>query len=203
MSIDYKGKIRKVAVALLRRKSIAAERPPKWEGKSSVQFIETVFTYDGHWTPGAKCGLQIFPGTDGFPVVVLTELPHNLNTSVTNLVECIAAEVLEQHLPGRIGCHPPFHCIEHYYPTESIPDETFDLVTFEFETPRQQTGDGYGIRVFPEAIVCLAGEGRVTLGVPRWKRIGRAKLEAMIGQAYLEPRAWTPPLQSRAAQGRE
>ena len=137
-------------------------------------------------------------------MVVLTELPDNLNTSVTNLIECIAAEVVEQYVPARIGSHPPFHCIEHCYPMGSIPDETFDLVTFEFGTPQRQTGDDYGIRVFPEAIVCLAGEGRVTLGLPRWKRIGRAKLETMIGQAYLEPRAWKSPARGDwASKGRE
>jgi hypothetical protein len=194
MTTDYKERIRKVAAALLRRKAIPAERRPKREGKPSTEFVETVFTYDGHWTPGAKCGLQIFPGTDGIPVVVLTELPDNVNTSVTNLIECIAAEVVEQYIPARIGSRPPFHCVEHYYPTESIPDETFDLVAFEFDTPQRQVGDDYGIRVSPEAIICLAGEGRLTLGSPRWKRIGRAELEAMIGQPYPEPRAWKSPL---------
>jgi hypothetical protein len=89
MTTDYKERIRKVAAALLRRKAIPAERRPKREGKPSTEFVETVFTYDGHWTPGAKCGLQIFPGTDGIPVVVLTELPDNVNTSVTNLIACI------------------------------------------------------------------------------------------------------------------
>jgi hypothetical protein len=177
MTTDYKERIRKVAAALLRRKAIPAERTPKREGKCSAEFVETVFTYDGHWTPGAKCGLQIFPGTGGIPVVVLTELPDNVNTSVTNLIECIAAEVVEQYIPARIGSRPPFHCVEHCYPTESIPDETFDLVAFEFDTPQRQVGDDYGIRVSPEAIICLAGEGRLTLGSPRLEtdRASRAR----------------------------
>ena len=74
------------------------------------------------------CGLQIFPSAVDVPTVVLSELPYNRNTSVTNLVECIAAEVLQKYLSEQIGKNPSFHCVEHY-PGEdrSKLHETFDL----------------------------------------------------------------------------
>lgn len=64
--------------------------------------IETIHTYGGFWGSTGHCGLQIFPGSDGIPVVILTELPSNDSTSVTNLIESLAAEVLEQYLPDRV-----------------------------------------------------------------------------------------------------
>jgi hypothetical protein len=67
-----------------------------------------VHVYDGFWQPGARCGLQIFPGADSIPLVVLTELPFNNNTSVTNLVEYLAAELLASYLPEYVGQSHPF-----------------------------------------------------------------------------------------------
>ena len=43
------------------------------------------------------------------PVVVSSQLPDNENTSVTNMAECRAAEVIEQH-----GLPTPLMWIEHY-----------------------------------------------------------------------------------------
>jgi hypothetical protein len=63
--------------------------------------VETVHIYDGFWELGGRCGLQFFPGTDGIPVVVLSEVPSNNNTSITNLVECLAAKVFELTIPKR------------------------------------------------------------------------------------------------------
>ncbi len=132
--------------------------------------VETVHIYDGFWEPGGRCGLQIFPGTDGIPVVVLSELPSNNTTSITNLVECLAAEVLTRYLPERIGQDPPFHCIEHYprVPGSNLP-ESFDLVRFDFTIPERRPHHGKD---------CLS------LGTPQWRRITRRSLEIMIGKPY-------------------
>jgi hypothetical protein len=66
-----------------------------------TQVIETVHAYGGFWGSAGHCGLQIFPGSDGILVVILTELPSNDSTSVTNLIESLAAEVLEKYLSPR------------------------------------------------------------------------------------------------------
>ncbi len=135
-----------------------------------MKTLETVHVYDGFWQPGARCGLEIFPGTDGIPVVVLTELPFNDNTSVTNLVECLAAEVLASYLRERIGQNPAFHCVEHYPRERGSPlPESFDVVTFELTIPKRRLADG---------------KDRLSLGTPRWRRITRGELEKMIGRPY-------------------
>ncbi len=138
-----------------------------------MKTLETVHVYDGFWQPGARCGLQIFPGGDGVPVVVLTELPFNNNTSVTNLVEYLAAEVLASYLPERIGRKPPFHCVEHYpRGGGSRLPETFDLVTFDLAIPERRRVHGGELS---------------SLGTPHWQRITRGELERLIGHPY--PRA--------------
>ncbi len=135
-----------------------------------MKTLETVHVYDGFWQPGARCGLQIFAGADGIPVVVLTELPFNDNTSVTNLVEYLAAEVLASYLPEYIGQSPPFHCVEHYpRGGGSALLETFDLVTFALAIPERRRVHG--------------GE-RLSLGTPHWQRMTRSELAKMIGHPY-------------------
>lgn len=148
--------------------------------------IETVHTYGGFWGSTGHCGLQIFPGSDDIPVVILTELPSNNSTSVTNLIESLAAEVLEKYLPNRVGQRLPFHCIEHYTETRDHP-ETFDLVTFELRVPERHAST---------LIVDLSGpaltgstEKRLSLGHPQWKPITREQVEALIGCVYTEVRS--------------
>ncbi len=51
----------------------------------------------GLWSPGGVCRVRIYAGDGQTPVVVLTELEKNRNTSVTNMVEVLAAEVSERH----------------------------------------------------------------------------------------------------------
>ncbi len=139
-----------------------------------MRVMEVIYQYHGLWTAGALCGLQIFTSPIDVPTVVLSELPCNGNTSVTNLVECIAAEVLQKYLPGQIRKNPPFHCVEHY-PREdgSKLQETFDLVTFALNAPAP----------------CLrGGRSRTTLGEPEWRRLERSELERMIGCVYPDPR---------------
>ncbi len=135
-----------------------------------MKVVETIHEYDGLWTPGGLCGLQIFWSTNGAPTVVLSELPSNKNTSVTNLVGCIAGEVLQRYLPKRVGKTPPFQCVEHY-PREqgSKLQETFDLVTFELNVPRVRW---HGVK------------SRITLGDAQWQRLERSDLERMIGCPY-------------------
>lgn len=154
-----------------------------------TQIIETVHTYGGFWGSAGHCGLQIFPGSDGVPVVILTELPSNDSTSVTNLIESLAAEVLETYLPDRAGQAPPFHCIEHYPETRDH-EETFDLVTFELNIPERRPST---LRVdLSGPVPAATTEQRLALGHPQWKPIKREQVKAMIGRPYSEP-----PVRSR------
>lgn len=149
-----------------------------------TQVIETVHTYRGFWGSTGHCGLQIFPGSDGVPVVILTELPSNDSTSITNLIEWLAAEVLDKYLPERIGQTPPFRCIEHYPETQDHP-ETFDLVSFELTVPERHPST---LRVDLSGPAATAStERRLSLGHPQWKFINREQAETLIGRPYTGP----------------
>ena len=58
------------------------------------------FKYLGFWNCDSKCGVEIIKREDNpdSPVVVLTELPDNPGTSVTNMVEDIATMVYREFL---------------------------------------------------------------------------------------------------------
>ena len=68
----------------------------------------------GLWSPGGVCRVRIYEGEGRVPVVVLTELPKNRNTSVTNMVECLAAEVQDRHDFLRAQEDPPFLLLLHH-----------------------------------------------------------------------------------------
>lgn len=130
---------------------------------------EMIHKYEGVNGSKAHCGVQIFEGRDGTPIVVLSEAPDS-EGSVDVLVECIAAEVLETLLPTRIGQTHPFYCIEHYPREEaSALGETFDLVTFERSSP---------------VLRWTHGSLRITLGLATRRPIWRRDLERMIGDKY-------------------
>jgi hypothetical protein len=53
--------------------------------------------YRGYWSDGGKCHIRIYWEEEHAPVVICSELPDNGNTSVTNMAEYLAAEVIEEH----------------------------------------------------------------------------------------------------------
>src|SRR5215204_6030403 len=68
-----------------------------------------IHRYRGYWSDGGKCRIRIYGEDRSAPVVICSQLPDNPNTSVTNMVEYLAAEVIEEH------CLPtPLTWIEHY-----------------------------------------------------------------------------------------
>jgi hypothetical protein len=98
------------------------------------------------------------------PVVIVSELPDNLGTSVTNAIEQIAAEVMDAHrfAPGRA---PVF--VEHCPPRATGGrDETFDLVVFAH----------YEVRW-----VMRGGIWHKEIGSPTWKPLDRCAVEILVG----------------------
>ncbi|MDP9476409.1 MAG: hypothetical protein M3R38_12135, partial [Actinomycetota bacterium] len=57
--------------------------------------LDYVHHYRGYWSEGGRCRVRIFREEEQLPVVVCSQLPENDNTSVTNMAEYLAAEVLE------------------------------------------------------------------------------------------------------------
>src|SRR6266581_6621099 len=81
-----------------------------------MKLVEIVHQYRGYHSDGAVCRIEVYTADGLPPLVVATELPENDNTSVTNLAEYLAAEVLERYLTAELvaGHEPPFIWVEHY-----------------------------------------------------------------------------------------
>jgi hypothetical protein len=106
-----------------------------------------IHRYRGYWSDGGRCRIRIYHEDGCPPVVICSQLPDNLNTSVTNMAEYLAAEIIEEHsLPT------PLTWIEHYPEHEGEIGE-YSLVRFSSWE-------------FTE--MCLGGVWRCRLGSPRW-----------------------------------
>jgi hypothetical protein len=98
------------------------------------------------------------------PVVIVSELPDNPGTSVTNAIEKIAAEVMDAHRFA-MGRAPVF--VEHYPPrVTGGRDETFDLVVFAHHEVRE---------------VMRGGIWHKEIGSPTWKPLDRRVVEVLVG----------------------
>ena len=59
--------------------------------------------YRGYWSDGGRCRIRIYQEGRAL-VVICTQLPDNDNTSVTNMAEYLAAEVIDR---GTLPDHTP------------------------------------------------------------------------------------------------
>ena len=53
-----------------------------------------IHEYRGYWSEGGRCRIRIYREERREPVVVCSQLADNGNTSVTNMAEYLAAEVI-------------------------------------------------------------------------------------------------------------
>lgn len=132
------------------------------------------YFFRGMFTDGGVCRVRIFAAAELPPIVVLTELPDNENTSVTNMVEFLAAEVISKFLPHRWDYDPPAVVLEHYPRRRSLrfPDRPggqpdYDLVSFSSWRP---------------VAVWQSGIKRITLGEPAWRHLTLDEAAALIGE---------------------
>ena len=119
-----------------------------------------VHEYHGYWSDGGRCSIRIYQGEGELPVVVCSQLPENTNTSVTNMAEYLAAEVVEGHsLPT------PLVWVEHYPEHEGRVGE-YSLVSFSSWEAEE---------------VNLGGVLRRRLGSPRWSHLYPEEAEGLMG----------------------
>src|SRR5215213_707150 len=78
--------------------------------------VDTIHQFRGYHTEGGVCGIEVHVRAGLPPLVVATELPENANTSVADLAEYLAAEVMERHLTADqlAGHDPPFIWVERH-----------------------------------------------------------------------------------------
>ena len=146
------------------------ERPAPERETSRRQLIhDELFTYAGYWSQDGICRIRIFTAPDQVPVVIATELEENRGTSITNAAEYIAAEVIARHLPERFEAEDPVIWLEHYPRTpaeqrQGLP--AFSRAEFRSFTPR---------------VEYLGTIQRIRIGLPTWRHLEEAEVEAMIG----------------------
>ena len=106
--------------------------------------------YRGYWSDGGRCRIRIYREEGQTPVVVCSQLPDNGNTSITNMAEYLAAEVIEEH-----HLTTPLVWIEHYPEHEGEAGE-WSLVAFSSWKIEE---------------VRLGGAWRRRVGTPRWSHL--------------------------------
>ena len=133
--------------------------------------------YRGTWdrVPEAVCWVRVFEEDGQTPVIVMSEIPHNVSTSITNMAELLAPELIQRHFPHRFEELPPAIFLEHYV-EERMRDgrlgrkATWDRVTFHSWAPRR---------------VWLSGHERISFGEPRWEHLPEHEVEALLGKTEM------------------
>lgn len=145
--------------------------PPEERGeRPSPKIADFRYAYRGYWSAGGICRVRLFVGEARPPVIAVSQLEENKNTSITNMAEYLAAEIGAAHFPHRFEMPEPFTWLEHYrHPEERDPDlrELWSRVTFDSYTPR---------------LVTLGGVVRTKLGIPRWTHMSAEAVGRLIGK---------------------
>lgn len=130
-----------------------------------------IHDYRGYHTLGGRCRIRVYERAGGVPVVIASELSDNTNTSVTNLAEYLAAEIIAKHFPHRFEEETPIVWIEHYPPMEAYGKQgttvEYSLVEFDSYRPRREY---------------VFGQPRVRIGDPAWRNLDVAEVERFLGQ---------------------
>lgn len=149
--------------------------PPEERGERPLpKTADFRYLYRGYYDEGGICRVRLFAKATLPPVIVVSQLEENRNTSITNMAEYIAAEVGAKHFPERFEQPEPFVWVEHYrHPGESDPvlRETWSRVRFDSYTPR---------------LVTLGGVMRTKLGTPRWIHLPARDVAGLIGMAEMD-----------------
>lgn len=120
--------------------------------KISLDYIDSIFDFEGDWQVESKCGLKIKKGKEK-TVVIASELPENPGTQITSVSSDLARQICESyHIEPEnliyIEHAPNMNSKLSFY------DETFFRVHFEL------TNNGFTS--------------------PKWEKINRNQIDALI-----------------------
>lgn len=145
------------------------------------------YAFRGIWNkePEGRCRVRILEDHGRPPTLVLTELDDNPSTSVTNLIEVLAAELIAKYFPVRFEAvgENPITLIEHY-PARSgargtrALAPTYDRVDFASWVPQR---------------VWLGGQERLSLGEPAWRHLPAHEVRALLGDEAADLFPASPP----------
>lgn len=134
--------------------------------------------FRGTWDrePHGVCWVRVFEEDGQTPVIVMSELPQNTSTSVTNMAELLAPELIQRHFRHRFEEDPPAIFLEHYV-EERTPQgrlgrkATWDRLSFHSWTPRR---------------VWLSGQERISFGDPHWEHLPEHDVETLLGREEMQ-----------------
>lgn len=135
--------------------------------------------------PHAVCWVRVFEEAGQTPVIVMSELPQNRSTSVTNMAEHLAPELVRRHFPHRFEEIPPAIFLEHYVEERTLHGRlgrkaTWDRLTYGSWAPRR---------------VWLSGQERLVYGEPAWESMPEHDVAALIGEEEMRAPAPEVPEQ--------
>jgi hypothetical protein len=149
---------------------------PDHEPDAPAGMLKTAdYLYRFHGTfdrePYGVCWVRVFEEEGRTPVIVMSEVPQNPSTSVTNMAEYLAPELIQRHFPHHFEEIPPAIFLEHYV-EERTPEgrlgrkATWGRLSFHSWAPRR---------------VWLSGQERIVFGEPRWEHMADDDVAALIG----------------------
>ena len=125
----------------------------------------------GWWSDSGICRIRIYQPENQTPAVICSDLPENENTSITNMAEFLAAEIIQRHFPHRFEEEDPLVWIEHYErdPHDPMVNTGYSLVEFDSYSPHK---------------VFRGGIERIKIGTPNWSHLELEQVEDLTGESF-------------------
>jgi hypothetical protein len=137
--------------------------------------LDTRHAYRGFDVERGVCRVRIFETEGQPPVAVLTELPENPATSITNLIEHLAPEIVKTSLPHRVHETPPTIFVEH-----SGVEGDSELLSGRWRRSGPHVARVTFTTMRPR-IVRLGNVDRLSYGEPTWSHLDQTALVALLG----------------------
>ena len=153
---------------------------PEPQPVSIQKVYDAEYRYHGYYDaePAGLSRVRIFDRSEEPPVLVITDLPENPTTSVTNLAETLVPEIMRDLIPHRFDYDVPAIVIEHLPPLPR--DEQRQIGIREYRKT-----DEYSQVTFPSwkrTLVWIGGRQRLSLGDPDWRHMPHEEVEKLIGR---------------------
>ena len=147
------------------------EHPP-------IKIADVRYPYRGYYdrVPAGICRVRIFgKRIDELPVMIITELPENTTTSVTNMIEILAAELIAENMPERFEHPEPPIVIEHQL---ALPTEQGRRATYR----RQDAYSWVTLTSWAPRKIWLGGQERLSFGPPAWRHMPVETVAKLVGK---------------------
>jgi hypothetical protein len=157
-------------------RAVAAREGEEGEDELALpsRTADYVHEYRGYGGCVCRCRVVVFEPEGQRPAIVVSELADNPGTSVTNMAEVLAAELIARHFPERVGEPDGVVWIERYPRVGRLPHRpegpVYARVEFASWAPRTEQRFGANGRYL---------EAR--LGTPNWRSLSREELAALLG----------------------